>query len=202
MSQDSPQAPAGWYPNPSGGQRYWDGQKWLDIPEPESSSTASVSQGASEKSKNTKLYLWIAAAVVAAIVIVGGSIAGNLSSQEQARIEEQRAQDQKEAREKQAAENEQQRILEERNVQVAEIVESVKGSAQKLIGEGYINGAIIDAYCNPVAGGSLEDLTETTTVFECFVATEENGDGTQNGYFWDVTKNWDSGRYTWDFRDN
>ena len=36
MSNDKAPAPAGWYPDPQGGQRYWDGTTWLDFPDPAS----------------------------------------------------------------------------------------------------------------------------------------------------------------------
>lgn len=36
MTTPPPQAPAGWYPDPSGsGQRYWDGNAWLDFNPPQ-----------------------------------------------------------------------------------------------------------------------------------------------------------------------
>ena len=36
MSNDRPPTPAGWYPDPSGtgGQRWWDGQRWTDQLQP------------------------------------------------------------------------------------------------------------------------------------------------------------------------
>lgn len=199
MPQDAPNAPAGWYPDPEGGQRYWDGEKWLNIPAPESTLNQSPTKSDSGMSSQTKKYLFIGAGVLVIVLLV---VAGAVASQEQSRKQEIAQQAVQERKAEAKALEEEMRLLEERNVQVAEIVESVKGAAQKMIDEGDIEGSVLDAYCNPVAGGSLEDIQETTTAFECFVATVDNGDGTQNGYFWDVLKNWDTGRYTWDFRDN
>lgn len=207
MTDEAPSAPAGWYPDPQGGKRYWDGESWLNIPAPPQDSTekslVADSDDASKKSPSrTKLFIWIALGVVALVTIFAVSI----QSSNQAAIDKEQAaiaQEQRAAEASKAAEAaKESRVLEERTKQVATIVESVKGSAQKLLDEGVITGSIIDAYCNPVAGGSLGDITESTTAFECFVATKDNGDGTQNGYFWDVTQNWDSGRYTWAFRKN
>lgn len=56
--------------------------------------------------------------------------------------------------------------------------------------KGLIDGSIISVSCSPVSGGSTDDLTETTTVFECFVATNDNGDGTMSGFKYHATMNW------------
>lgn len=207
MSDNAPAAPAGWYPDPQGGQRYWDGKSWLDIPAPpqtdgQASFAEETTTSTDPKPSRTKLYVSLAAGILILIAIIGIGIQSSNQAAfdaEQALIaQEQRAADASKAA--QAAKESQ--LLEDRTNQVATIVESVKGAAQKLLDAGTITGSIIDAYCNPVAGGSLGDITETTTAFECFVATKDNGDGTQNGYFWDVTQNWDTGRYTWSFRKN
>jgi hypothetical protein len=161
MAKDSPQAPAGWYPDPSGGQRYWDGKKWLDIPEP----TVHTAPSSHEATRtNTNLYLWIAGAVVAILIIFVTVVSANQSAQEQRVEEQQTAQEEQQRQAEAAAQAESDRILEERTSQVSEIVESVKVSAQELLDERYISGSIIDAYCNPVAGGSLSDINESTTV--------------------------------------
>lgn len=207
MPDEAPSAPAGWYPDPKGGQRYWDGESWLNIPAPpqdlsEQSLVSDSDVVSKTTTSRTRLFIWIALGVVALVAIVAVSIQSSnqaaFDKEQAAMAQEQRAAEASKAAE--AAKTS--RVLEERTKQVATIVESVKGSAQKLLDEGVITGSIIDAYCNPVAGGSLGDITESTTAFECFVATKDNGDGTQNGYFWDVTQNWDSGRYTWSFRKN
>lgn len=54
----------------------------------------------------------------------------------------------------------------------------------------------MSASCNPVSG-STDDLTDITTSFDCFVATKDNADGTQSGYFFNATVNWNSGEYTY-----
>ena len=40
---------------------------------------------------------------------------------------------------------------------------------------------------------ATDDLTEQTTVFECFAAIKDNGDGTMSGYTYNATMNWSSG---------
>lgn len=85
MSNDdtAPAARAGWYPTPEGGQRYWDGARWLDLsapPAPEP--TASIEEhpaAAPEESdatakrtaerKNTRVG-WVV--VIGAVLLIGG----------------------------------------------------------------------------------------------------------------------------------
>ncbi len=50
--------------------------------------------------------------------------------------------------------------------------------AEDHVQKGIVDGPIISVSCSPVSGGSTDDLTANTTVFECFAATEDNGDGT------------------------
>ncbi|MET0694753.1 MAG: hypothetical protein ABWY56_12545, partial [Propionibacteriaceae bacterium] len=58
---------------------------------------------------------------------------------------------------------------------------------------------VISVSCDPVAGGSVNDLDEKTTAFQCFVANEENDDGTLSGYYYHATMNWGTGSYTYGF---
>lgn len=55
----------GWYSTPSGEQRYWDGEKWLDLPPPRSEGT-----GAPQRRG------WVLTAVL--IVVVFGLVGGLL----------------------------------------------------------------------------------------------------------------------------
>lgn len=34
MTDGAPKAAAGWYPQPDGSRRFWDGDQWLDVPDP------------------------------------------------------------------------------------------------------------------------------------------------------------------------
>lgn len=42
MNDETTNAPAGWYPTPSGERRYWDGTAWLDIPDPDQPAPAAA----------------------------------------------------------------------------------------------------------------------------------------------------------------
>jgi hypothetical protein len=59
---------------------------------------------------------------------------------------------------------------------VSEIEKSMKRMAKKHVREG-INGPVIRVLCDPVAGGTVEDLSEKTTVFQCFLANKDNKAG-------------------------
>ncbi|WP_254803965.1 DUF2510 domain-containing protein [Curtobacterium sp. YR515] len=79
---------------------------------------------------------------------------------------------------------------------VKEVEASVKTMAEENVTKGLLDGPILSVSCNPVSG-STDDLTDTTTSFDCFAANEDNADGTQSGYFFNSTVNWDSGEYTY-----
>jgi hypothetical protein len=84
-----------------------------------------------------------------------------------------------------------------RRASVIEIEASVKKMAEGHAAEGVIEGPILEVSCSPVGGGSTDDLTEQTTVFKCFAANKDNGDGTMSGWTYNATMNWSSGSYTY-----
>ncbi|MDV7353472.1 DUF2510 domain-containing protein [Rhodococcus oxybenzonivorans] len=84
-----------------------------------------------------------------------------------------------------------------RAASVPAIEASIKTMADEHAGKGLIDGSIISVTCSPVSGGSTDDLTESTTVFECFAATQDNGDGTKSGYKYHETMNWTTGKATY-----
>jgi len=196
----SDQAPAGWYPTPDGGQRYWDGQQWLAIPAPD----------AAEQPRNRHRAWMVAIAVVIAVVVLGGGAGLFFSHRAQERAEAAAAASAQAAEEEasaeaaeqasRAAEEEAQRDAERaaRAEAVTEIEKSVKTMAEEHIEEGILDGPeVLDVTCSPVAGGSIDDLAEETTVLSCFVATKDNGDGTMRGSYYNATMNWTTGEYTY-----
>jgi membrane protein involved in colicin uptake len=74
---------------------------------------------------------------------------------------------------------------------------SVKTMAEKHVADGLFDGPVLSVSCDPVGGGSTDDLTAKTTVFECFAATKDNGDGTMTGHKYHATMNWDTENYTY-----
>ncbi|GES35294.1 hypothetical protein RAJCM14343_0541 [Rhodococcus aetherivorans] len=86
-----------------------------------------------------------------------------------------------------------------RRVSVTQIEASIKQMAEKHANSSIIDGPILSVSCSPVGGGSIDDLTEMTTIFECFAATKDNGDGTMSGYKYHATMNWSTGSFTYGF---
>ena len=197
----APKAVPGWYPTPSGGQRYWDGNTWLDIPEPQQ-------EGMSPKPENpaNRKMIIIGISVVVALIaifLINSNVQQENARQEQIRIEASQQtkaeadQAAEEAKEKAAVEAEKTRrqgLIEELEKYLNETV--VPDHIQKRL----ISGTPFGVNCDPVAGGSLSDTSEETTALQCFAQLVENGDGSYRGSFYDVTYNWTTGYYTWDLR--
>lgn len=205
MSHDSPAAPAGWYPDPSGVPRYWDGTQWLDIPPP----AHTVHDETAKPPSRNRRSLWIAAAALAAVLLIAGgavAVATKLQSDQaetarlteaeaDAKAEKQAAAEAEAERERKAAADQRERASRESSV--TEIEASVKTLAETHVKDGLIEGEIIEVTCSPVDGGSMDDLGQQTTVFQCFVANEDNGDGTMSGYYYNATMNWDTQEYSY-----
>ncbi len=207
---------AGWYPTPTGEQRYWDGEQWLSLPPPADAmplSPGSQQSGSGlKKSRRTKWFLIVGAAVLL-LGLIGGGIAWKIAdSERQAEAAAQAAAEQSaaEASEEQARQEAaaaaaaaaaQERADEaeraSRLASIPEIEASVKAMAEDHAADGLIDGPIIEVTCSPVGGGSTDDLTQQTTVFECFAAHRDNGDGTMSGYTYNATMNWSTGSYTY-----
>ena len=213
--------PAGWYPTPSGGQQYWDGAQWLALPPPVGATPSGGADGpgtgSPPRGRRIPKGALTALAAVLLLGLAGGGIALKVSADQRdaeaaaeaaaassaAAEEAAREQEEREREEAAAAAQEQVEDAERqsRRDSLTEIEASVQEMAEEHVTEGLIDGPIIDVTCSPVGGGSTDDLTEQTTVFECFVANEDNGDGTLSGYGYNATMNWSSGSYTYSFGD-
>nr|WP_271211543.1 DUF2510 domain-containing protein [Rhodococcus wratislaviensis]GLK37628.1 hypothetical protein GCM10017611_44930 [Rhodococcus wratislaviensis] len=193
MPEEARSAPAGWYPSPNGGRRYWDGTRWLDLPDP-----AAESVRTQQKRPFPKKF---AAFGLAALVFLGGAGVmwkvghdGKIAAEKEAAAD---AADKREADQLAAQRQQDDAKRATRAAAVTRIEASVDSMARDHIARGLIDGTVISVTCSPVSGGSTDDLTETTTVFDCFVANENNGDGTLSGYKYNATMNWNSGQYTY-----
>ena len=209
MSDDAPKAAAGWYPAPDGGQRYWDGDQWLNIPAPAGPSIPAFS-GAPAPERRSKRGLIIAAVVVVAVLVIGGgsALAWKVVNDQQVAAAAQEAADKaaaqaaaKKKADERAAASVAAAEKSERDARAATlpgIEQSIWLMADGHIADGVIDGPpVLSVDCSPVNGGSTDDLTEQTTVFECFVANVDNGDGTMSGYTYNATMNWSTGSYTY-----
>jgi hypothetical protein len=197
MPGESDKVPAGWYPAPNGGQRYWDGQRWLALPDPDD---RIVTTGSAEKAAGGRKKVVVASVV--ALILAAAGIGWFLISKNnhdiQMRNEAIAASSSKAA----AADAEADRVRRERAKRAAEIKDieaSVKTLAEKQSAEGLFDGPVLSVTCDPVGGGPTDDLTAKTTVFACFVATKDNGDGTFTGEKYHATANWDTGEFTYGF---
>ncbi|MGV9195104.1 DUF2510 domain-containing protein [Microbacterium sp. MC2] len=213
---EAPAPPAGWYPTPEGGQRYWDGHQWTDLPAPSPGVGSATPQSTThrERAATGRRRTGVIAAVIAVtLLLAGGGTAIALKLNADA---EQAAADQEAAASKKAAEDKKRADAREREVQEAQkradevererradAIEDIEKSVEKMakdhVSDDFIEGPIIDVGCVPVDGGSTDDLTETTTVFQCFVANEKHKDGTMSGHYYNATMNWNTGSYTYGY---
>ncbi|SDQ53122.1 DUF2510 domain-containing protein [Leucobacter chromiiresistens] len=199
--------PAGWYPSPEdpATKKYWDGSQWLDIPAPD----VQPAKNRKRLSKRSILILSIVGAIVV-LGTAGGLVWKGIADQkeeERLALIEERAQE-REAERAEAAEKaaEEEAAAQEkvddalramRQDSVTDIEESVKAMAEGHVADGVLTGPILSVSCSPIGGGSTDDLDQSTTVFKCFAANVDNGDGTMNGYTYNSTMNWETGEYTY-----
>lgn len=192
---------SGWYPDPDGRMRYWDGAHWLDLPAPP------PSRPPHWKTLLGRPIGWITAALLLLPIGMGialkvdhdanvkrESAAAELAASEAAQRDADRLAAESADRErKEAAERSM------RRVSIAQIEASIMEMAESHANSSLIDGPVVSVSCSPVGGGSVDDLLSLTTIFECFAATEEKADGSRSGYKYHATMNWDSETYTYGF---
>lgn len=196
MSDDKTPAPAGWYPNPGGGQRFWSGSEWLDLPDPDTDGKP--------KRRIPKKPILIGLAVLV-LAGAGGTVAWKVNHDAQVAAQvvaaEEAANRETERVAAEKAEQEKREAAERlsRQLSVAQIESSIETMANEHVDKGMFDGPVLNVSCSPTNGGSTDNLTETTTVFECFVATEDIGDGRMRGYKYHATMNWSTEEFTYGF---
>jgi type II secretory pathway pseudopilin PulG len=206
VSFPPPPAPAtmaaGWYPDPQGVPRYWDGQRWLDIPAP----PAMQREPEVKKPWHRRVGPWIA--ICSGVIAVIAAAIFAFVMLQQARAEEERAVAEAAEAASEAAEARRVEALEEsrqdserqqRAAMIPEIEAAIATMAEEHIADGMIDGAVLDVGCTPVDRYSLDDLTQPSAVLECFVGTEDVGDGMMRGYDYNATVDWETGRYSYGF---
>lgn len=80
---------------------------------------------------------------------------------------------------------------------ITAVEESVLKDARKRETEGVLTGPFSRASCTALGGGSIDDLTSITGTFECVAVNKQGDDGTESGYVFSATVNWDTGAYQW-----
>lgn len=202
-----PSVPAGWYPTPAGGKRYWDGTAWTALPWDDSLESSPVQAATtpliatSRPTPHMRRNILIVVGVFVVLALIGGGIAiAHATAVQAAAVAHEKAVKKHEAAVAAAASAAAAKVAAERAERKAEIPQieaSVKAMAQQDVSNGVLDGPILDSTCSPVGGGSTDDLTQLTTVFECFVGTTKNSDGTESGYDFNATMNWNTGSYTY-----
>ena len=86
----------------------------------------------------------------------------------------------------------------ERERLIKQMQKSITKDARKDARDGMLDGPIFYTSCDPLGGGSIDDLTALTTTFECIAVNEKMDDGGARGYVYSATMNWDE--YSWSWR--
>lgn len=157
--------------------------------------------------------------IVAAVVLVGGTAAAATAKvkhdrdqerqaaaaerREAAQAAAEKAQEEAEAQEaarrqrreaKSAAEREERQL---RSKIIRQMQKSITKDAKERVADGELEGPIYYTSCDPLGGGSVDDLTALTTTFECMAVNEKLGGGQVRGWVFSATANWDEGSWSW-----
>lgn len=153
----------------------------------------------------TKRRMLIAGAVLgAALVGLGGwwAVQANQTRQAEEAAAAEAAAEQAEAERAAAAKRAADAAArKERVATVGQIEKSITEMAREHASDGIIDGPILNSQCDPVAGGSLENLTDETTKFSCLAVNEKLSGGRVRGYTYHAVMNWDSGKYSYGLGD-
>lgn len=84
-----------------------------------------------------------------------------------------------------------------RREQIVELEKLIKKDARTNVRQGILDGPILSASCTATGGGSTDDLTARTGTFDCIAVTKKHKDGTESGYGYQGTLDWDTGTATW-----
>lgn len=124
-----------------------------------------------------------------------------LAAQEAARIEQEAARQTELDRQAQvAAEKREQAaeaaalVIAERKSGVSFIEKSVLKSAQRDSNNGEIEGYPYKVRCTVAPGSSIDNVNKSTTKFVCFAFTDKT-----LGHYYNVTQDWNTGRFTWKY---
>jgi len=80
---------------------------------------------------------------------------------------------------------------------IRQMQKSITNDAKERVADGELDGPIYYTTCDPLGGGSADDLTALTTTFECLAVNEKLGEGRVRGWVFSATANWDKGSWSW-----
>lgn len=86
---------------------------------------------------------------------------------------------------------------ENRKAIVSALEASILKDAKSRVDKGVLDGPISRAACTPLGGGSTDDLTAITGTFECIAVNKTEADGSESGYRFSATINWNEASYSW-----
>ncbi|MQW75307.1 DUF2510 domain-containing protein [Nocardioides sp. dk4132] len=112
-----------------------------------------------------------------------------------AREREEKAEAEREAAEEAAALETAERAV--RTSIIKQMQQSITKDAKEKVSEGVLEGPIYYTNCDPLGGGSVDDLTALTTTFECLAVNEKLDGGQVRGWVFSSTVNWDEGSWSW-----
>jgi type II secretory pathway pseudopilin PulG len=199
--------PKGFYTGPDGRERFWDGNEWFDsgsepaAKEPKQS-VLKTFQGLNRRSKIiiSSATAFVLIAIISSSVVVIQNHNAEVAAKQLATQQEQERQSAAAAAATAAAaeaEADLQNRRDNRKRAVSEIEASVRTMAEKHVSEGLLHGPIISVTCTTTGGVSIEDISIRSTLFECFAANTDNGDGTLSGVYYHARANWDDGTWTY-----
>jgi hypothetical protein len=84
----------------------------------------------------------------------------------------------------------------DRHAAEKEMRASITKWAREQVASGLLDGPILRSSCEPAGGGS-ENLSEITVKYDCLAVTNDNADGTYEGYTAHATMNFSTGAYQW-----
>jgi hypothetical protein len=155
-----------------------------------------------------KVVVAIVASVVAALVLAGGAATAITMKAEhdretaaaERREAAQAADEQAEAarQERQEAKAAAEQVERDARAQlIRQMQKSITKDAKERVDDGVLEGPIYYTTCDPLGGGSVDDMTALTTTFECLAVNEKLDGGQVRGWAFSATANWDEGSWTW-----
>lgn len=152
------------------------------------------------------------AAGLGVLLVVGMAAAGvawKLGRDADIRADQEQASDREAAEESAAAEDARQAAADakaeaedeaerkQRRQLVKRLQQSVTKDARENVSEGILEGPIMYSTCDPLGGGSVDDLTAITGTFECLAIYEERPDGSMVGWTYSGTINYNEQTWSW-----
>lgn len=91
----------------------------------------------------------------------------------------------------------------ERQALETQLQNSITKDATQKANQGLLfNGPAQSTTCTPVSGGSSQNPSQSSGTYSCIAVYQTNSDGTQSGYRYNGTINFDTGSYTWQLGGN